>query len=113
MVVAACVKDARPSRWLAPLERPRWPQHKLYALSRVACTAAMGRLVVGVRSAPERCGSGSASAVECERLPKGPLARFESATVCFGIQKNPLRLDPAIPRVYLRVREIFSNTKQL
>ena len=24
-VVAACVKDARPSRWLAPLERPRWP----------------------------------------------------------------------------------------
>ena len=58
MVVAVCVKDARPSRWLAPLERPRWPQHKLYALSRVACTAAMGRLVVGARSAPERCGSG-------------------------------------------------------
>ena len=27
-VVAACVKDARPSRWLAPLERPRWPQHR-------------------------------------------------------------------------------------
>ena len=25
LVVAACVKDARPSRWLAPLERPRWP----------------------------------------------------------------------------------------
>ena len=24
-VVAACVKDARPSRWLAPLQRPRWP----------------------------------------------------------------------------------------
>ena len=23
-VVAACVKDARPSRWLAPLQRPRW-----------------------------------------------------------------------------------------
>jgi hypothetical protein len=22
------VKDARPSRWLAPLERPRWPQHR-------------------------------------------------------------------------------------
>ena len=27
-VVAACVKDARPSRWLAPLERPRRPQHR-------------------------------------------------------------------------------------
>ena len=27
-VVAACVKDARPSRWLAPLERLRWPQHR-------------------------------------------------------------------------------------
>ena len=27
-VVAACVKDARPSRWLAPLERPRWPQQR-------------------------------------------------------------------------------------
>ena len=27
-VVAACVKDARPSRWLAPLKRPRWPQHR-------------------------------------------------------------------------------------
>jgi len=25
LVVAACVKDARPSRWLAPLERSRWP----------------------------------------------------------------------------------------
>ena len=22
------MKDARPSRWLAPLERPRWPQHR-------------------------------------------------------------------------------------
>merc|ERR1711965_1215812 len=28
LVVAACVKDARPSRWLAPLERLRWPQHR-------------------------------------------------------------------------------------
>ena len=28
LVVAACVKDARPSRWLAPLERPRWPQQR-------------------------------------------------------------------------------------
>ena len=28
LVVAACVKDARPSRWLSTLERPRWPQQK-------------------------------------------------------------------------------------
>ena len=28
LVVAACVKDARPSRWLAPLERPRRTQHR-------------------------------------------------------------------------------------
>merc|ERR1719198_413859 len=27
-VVAACVKDARPSRWLAPLQRPRRTQHR-------------------------------------------------------------------------------------
>ena len=28
LVVTACVKDALPSRWLAPLERPRWPQQR-------------------------------------------------------------------------------------
>ena len=27
-VVAECVKEARPSCWLAPLERLRWPQHR-------------------------------------------------------------------------------------
>ena len=41
-VVAACVKDARPSRWLAPLERPRWPQHR----PRVAPPAKPSRLAV-------------------------------------------------------------------
>ena len=37
-----CVKDARPSRWLAPLERPRWPQHR----PRVAPPAKPSRLAV-------------------------------------------------------------------
>ena len=41
-VVAAFVKDARPSRWLAPLERPRWPQHR----PRVAPPAKPSRLAV-------------------------------------------------------------------
>ena len=58
LVVAACVKDARPSRWLAPLERPRWPQHRRHALSRLACAAAVGMLDVKARLALERSGSG-------------------------------------------------------
>ena len=41
-VVAACVKDARPSRWLAPLKRPRWPQHR----PRVAPPSKPSRLAV-------------------------------------------------------------------
>ena len=52
------MKDARPSRWLAPLERPRWPQHRRHALSRLACAAAVGRLDVKARLALERSGSG-------------------------------------------------------
>ena len=40
------------------------------ALSRVACAAAVGRFVVGARSAPERCGSGLGIGGGGERRPK-------------------------------------------
>ena len=87
-VVAACVKDARPSRWLAPLERPRRPQHRprvappakpsLSAVELVELVGGEQTTGVGVLS-----GAQEAAAAKCRHLLKakggacsGPLRPF-------------------------------------
>ena len=73
-VVAACVKDARPSRWLAPLERPRRPQHrpslKQSAGARAAAVAG-GPTAMGLVDFSRREGSRAACGACAWMSPSG------------------------------------------
>ena len=75
LVVAACVKDARPSRWLAPLERPRRTQHR----PRVAPPAKPSRLAV---ESVELVGAGEEFWVGDHAPGRGGAAKVENEDCC-------------------------------
>ena len=108
-VVAAFVKDARPSRWLAPLKRPRWPHHrpslKQSAGARAAAVAggptAMGLVDFsrreGSRAACGACawiapsGAGFIRDPEGEALAKTALLASISGDGYLGLDIGPSR----------------------
>ena len=108
-VVAACVKDAQPSRWLAPLKRPRWRHHrpslKQSAGARAAAVAggptAMGLVDFsrreGSRAACGACawiapsGAGFIRDPEGEALAKTALMASISGVRYLGLDIGPTR----------------------
>ena len=105
-VVAACVKDARPSRWLAPLERPRWPpppsgwtrhQPRCFRHERVGWRGSAGDvwLLLGARTwRTSGCPHLLSAAVRtcCHHLPNSAFPVFRgTAAISAAVLRPPMR----------------------
>ena len=99
LVVAACVKDARPSRWLAPLERPRWPQQRPRVAPPAKPSLSAVELVELAGGEPPR--------VQQRGVRGRASLREESASALFDFNRRPTLNSKFLPSLSLRRRPLF------